>query len=276
MQPPHAPTACSSASLATCPGSAPLERPAYRVASGQAPHRHSPPPARCGSPRVVGYRALYAVIGTRQSRDPPIAPIQCLGIRHPWHQPPTSAHDAAPELRRMPACVDCVPFIRSVPACGLLGVAMYSPAAHASGEPLRWGRRCAVWCPCCHRSGPRLEGRDLAASIMAAGPDAADTGEHRPLPPHRCRPPASKRWGRSVGARRGERCGPASFPSVMAGGGRSARPSGIPRSGPPSPCRCARFAGGLRPETMGCRLGSQFITGSDGPPRSALWSGAEA
>lgn len=101
----------------TCPGSAPRERPAYLVASGQL--RTAPPAERLAYARTAcSFSASCAVVGaTRQSRDPAPTP-------HNSGERQSSA--TLPPLQAMPAV------LASSRACQVIAFSMGSAAAPAA------------------------------------------------------------------------------------------------------------------------------------------------
>lgn len=119
--PPLSPPPAAFSPPPTCPGSAPRERLAYRVASGQL--RTAPPAERLADARTACSftPCCAAVTATRQSRDPAVTP-------HNRHERQSSA--TLPPLRAMPAG------IASSGSRRVLAIVSHSAAAPAALAPL--------------------------------------------------------------------------------------------------------------------------------------------
>lgn len=111
----------------TCPGSAPRERPAYLVASGQL--RTTPPAERLAHARTACSftPCCAAVTATRQSRDPAVTP-------HNRHERQSSA--TLPPLRAMPLRL-ASSGSRRVLAIGIGSAAAPATLAPLASSPLR-------------------------------------------------------------------------------------------------------------------------------------------
>ena len=152
----------------TCPGSAPRERPAYLVASGQL--RTAPPAERLADARTACSftPCCAAVTATRQSRDPAVTP-------HNRHERQSSA--TLPPLRAMPLRLASS---GSLSACEIVTGSAAGPTALASlascqaphrgslrrslGQPLRGPPPSRLRLPLFLRRLRRVSGSARAAS----------------------------------------------------------------------------------------------------------------